>query len=230
MNKLISRIILVFFLFVAISLSSGCEQLTPNSLPSSAVTTITPTNFRIFSSASPSPPASITPLSCFSGPQAPTTELEIVAETWFLSSVPQIPDRGQYIVIEADEQWGIICNGYQHVIQTNEEIAYNPIDISLYLITQSISRNYFGINNVSVAAVNSDDILASRVTPASSGKSRNISTVVVVALDVGTQFESRADYVFEEGIWQLRWLGYRWKCLDDVGSVWNNTVGNIECP
>jgi hypothetical protein len=77
--------------------------------------------------------------------------------------------------------------------------------------------------------VNSEDLLASGDASVSSANSRNITTVVVEHPYIDVLFELRADYVFENDIWQLRWQGYRWKCLNDEEANWNIT-GDFECP
>lgn len=167
--------------------------------------------------------ATVTPIPCF--PQKPTTDLERIAETWFLSSVPQIPERKKYEFVGTGEAWAIICSQYQNLLLTNEK--YDPIEISLQVVTQSAGQDYYQMDSVIVAAINSDHLVTNSDLDRSM-KDRNIVTVVVSHPSFDVQVESRADYIYENKIWQIRWLGYRWKCINITDPEWR--TGKVDCP
>lgn len=220
MNKHNTQSILKFFLLTVAVLSTGCGQST---LAASTET--------IENAVTPQPPSSptltVTPLPCYSWTQTSTTDIEKIAEEWFLSDNPQVPERNQYKIVDSEETWATICGNYQYLILKNEPLVHNPIEISLRMITQSAGPDYFYIDNIVVVAVNSDELLA-KTKPTTYPRNRNIMTVIVTRPSIDALFESRIDYVFENSVWQIRWWGTRWKCINSEDSKWNNTV-YIDC-
>jgi hypothetical protein len=215
MNKHNTQSILKYLLLIVIALSSGCGQSTIIDSSISLTAPVIPT-------------VTVTSLPCYAWTQTSTTELEKIAEKWFLSSIPQIPERNQYRFVDTGEAWAVFCGNYQHLIITNNPIARNPIDISLRLITQSAGDNHFQIDNIIVAAVYSADLLTNNSPSFSSSLSRNIMTVTVTHPYIDILLEERIDYVFENDIWKIKWWGSRWKCINNKELEWKN-AGKIDC-
>jgi hypothetical protein len=216
MNKHNTQSILKFSLLIAIAITSGCGQSTVTDSPTSTSIPVIPT-------------VTATPLPCYSWMQAPTTELEKIAERWFLSNVSQIPERSLYELVDAAESWGTICYHYQHLILTHDPIIQNPIKISLEILTQPPGKDYFGIDKIVLAAANSDELLTNNNLAVPGPRDRNIMTVIVNYPYLKVQFESRIDYIYENDIWRFRWWGHRWKCINDKETEWKNTGNIYDC-
>jgi|GEM_PF-3237580 len=226
MRKISAHSTATLLFSIACVFLSGCTQTT------SAITPSLPTSNKILQTPVPksaTPTFTVTPLPCMSLPKEPTTELEKVAEKWFLSSVTQIPERSQYEFNNAQEAWSIVCSGYQRWLLSKNPSAYSPIEISLQLVTQSVQLQYFLLDNVIVAAVSSEELTADSGQIHPPSYFRNIVTVVLTYPYADVYFETRNDYVFENDIWQIRWWGTRWKCINNKDAKWN-TSEEIACP
>ncbi|MBK9928158.1 MAG: hypothetical protein IPP66_23060 [Anaerolineales bacterium] len=228
MNKHYIQSILKFTLLIVTILSAGCGRSTLTASPETMADTITPQPFSTSTSVPTTPTITVTPLPCYSWTQTPTTDLEKIAENWFLSNIPQIPERSLYQLVDAGETWSAICYHYQYLILTNDTIAQSPIEISLHILTQSAGQDYFYIDNVIVAAVNSD-ILRNNNLAVPAPRDRNIMTVIVTDPYIDVQTESRIDFVFENDIWEIKWWGYRWKCITGEDIEWKNTENIYDC-
>jgi hypothetical protein len=163
-------------------------------------------------------------------PKSPTSEVEVIADEWFQSTIPQIPDRTQYLFNNSLEGWSVICRLYQHAILNDKEIAYRPIDVSLRIITESTNRDYFAIDKVIAVAVNSENLTANKITLIPPEGNRDIVTVVVSYSRYHVQFETRTDFVYENDLWQIRWIGNRWRCITDAGNESWSLESAINCP
>ena len=224
MNKSFAKHVLFFFLFLTTICYAGCGQLTTVDFQTPIIDTVTPSPFQTLTRIIPTITA--TRLHC--APQEPTTDLEKIAETWFLSPVSQIPARSEYEFVDAGEFWGYICAVYQDLLLKNDQTAYSPIDLSLQVITESASQNIYQVDSVVAVAVNSENLLIENVEGLASMKDRDIVTVVVSQPSFDWQSETRIDFVFENGMWQIRWVGTRHKCISSTDSEWH--TGNLDCP
>jgi hypothetical protein len=216
----------VLLLLMALLIFGGCElPTTVNGPTRTASTKASPT----FTSKPENPAITATSLPCNSVTETPTTELEKVAETWFLSSISEIPARSQYKFNDVRETWRTVCSAYQRLLLSTDRIAYNPTEISLRLITESAQNQSLLLDNVIMIATSSKELLAGVNQTHPANYFRNIATVVVRYPYTNVQFESRVDYVLQNEIWQIRWSGMRWRCINSNDSKWN-TIEKIDCP
>lgn len=224
MNKNFTKNIPRILLLIFTALSSGCAQTSINKFPTpiNTLSLQTSTSVPVIS-----PTVTVTSLPCISINQTPKTEIEQIAEKWFLSDIPQISQRSQYRLSDMKE--GInVCGVYQYYLMNNKEV-YSPMDISLHIITQSpVGGNYFSIDNLVVVAKNSKDLLSSIDYAIPPAGSRDVVIIVVAHSYLNVHFETRTDYIFENDIWKIRWSGSRWKCININNPIWK--TDRIDCP
>jgi hypothetical protein len=225
LKKIFAQNYFVLLLLMAFVFFSGCGQpMTVNDPTSTVSNNASPT----FTSIPEHPAVTVTSLPCISIPETPTTELEKIAETWFLSSISQIPARTQYEFGDVKETWRTVCSAYQRQVLSDGQVTYNPTEISLRLITEAAQNQSVLLDHVIMIAVSSEELIAGATQTHPPSYFRNIATVVVMYPYTNVQFETRVDYVFENKIWQIRWSGTRWRCINNNDAKWN-TIEKIDC-
>lgn len=227
MNKHFTRNTLGFLLLVVIAISSGCRQSTVVDSQTPMVNTAT---LRPSPTSTPEiPTVATTPLPCFSLPSAPTKGIETIAENWFLSEIPQITSRDQYRFVDYLESWNGVCKIYQHAIRLGEDWTKSPTEIALRITTSNTYLEAFTPNRIILVAENDQHLIAKNTNSVPPVANRNIVIVVINYSHYNFHSEDRFDFVRENEIWQIRWWGNRWKCIDSIdSSKWNTDA--LNCP
>jgi hypothetical protein len=220
MKRLYSKIILL-----NIILFSSCRQLPANTPATSTNTLIPQFNQDKVEAVSIFTATSIPCLESPLSQTQPTTDIEKISETWFLSDISLIPNRLNYKFVDSPQDWAGICKQYQQAILTNNDWIHSPTEAALTLITKSDHLSIYPSNQIILAAENYKNINAEN----KNNFTENIAVVVVNYFRDGTYFETRFDFIVEDEIWRPKWWGLRWKCTNNMNSSeWNTDTINCQ--
>lgn len=205
MKKHIKQNILKFLLPIVIVSSSGCGQLT---VTDPSISTLQPTKTLAVINTPTIQLLTATPIPCNPMPSSFTTDIEKVAEEWFVSPDSLMLNRNEY---KPSDKMSKFCEIYVQAAINNEPWVQDPIELAM-LIT--------GYPNI-------DGVAPSSVAAYYGYKNPNIVSVTIVSKnlmdDSIRDVDNRIDLVNIDNVWKIQWAGFRLRCRRNNNDNWITT-------
>ncbi len=203
MNKNFTQNILGFLWLIFIAISLGCTQSVDiDSLTANSVNTITIQPSQ--TPASITAAATSTPISCVSFPQTANSDIEKIADEWFLSSQPLVTEREGYIFIDS---WDRFCDDYKEAVFNQAYWINAPIELALHVTGYPHPEDLFPTSVYAVTMERRSDVM----------------TVIILEADTRDDsvkaIESRINLIKVDRLGQIYWRGFRLRCRQSIDWV-----------